>query len=202
MDRNRRLTLDSTVSGSFKRFGQVRHPTAKALIPSSNNKQATSCRAYPTRIAFVWSGSHSDLHTMHPSKMSSSILVLTGKDVAKLLESPSTVDTALSSQRNAFQAYSRSPDDVSPDTRVPAIQAPLRTTLSSQHATTLVMPARADAEQGLGGIGIKVVSVPHEGDAGLPATTTIFDEQTGKLRAVVNARSLTALRNACGQSWS
>lgn len=134
--------------------------------------------------------------------MSSSILVLTGKDVAKLLESPSTVDTALSSQRNAFQAYSQPADAVSPDARVPVIQAPLRTTLSSEHATTLVMPARADAQQDLGGIGIKVVSVPHEGDAGLPATTTIFDEKTGRLRAVVNARSLTALRNACGQSWS
>jgi hypothetical protein len=126
------------------------------------------------------------------SAMPSSILVLTGKDVAKLLESPSTIRSALESQSRAFKAYSSS-------NRQGSIQAPLRTTLTSNDVTTLVMPARADAKQDLGGIGIKVVSVPNEGNAGLPATTTIFDEATGNLRAVINARALTALRNACGE---
>lgn len=127
------------------------------------------------------------------SAMPSSILVLTGKDVAELLESPLTIQSALESQSRAFKAYSSS-------NRQSSIQAPLRTTLTSNDVTTLVMPARADAKQGLGGIGIKVVSVPNEGNAGLPATTTIFDETTGNLRAVINARALTALRNACGES--
>ncbi|KAG7558218.1 hypothetical protein FFLO_02871 [Filobasidium floriforme] len=125
--------------------------------------------------------------------MPSSILVLTGKDVAELLESPSTIRSALESQSRAFKAYSSS-------NRQGFIQAPLRTTLTSNDVTTLVMPARADAKLDLGGIGIKVVSVPNQGNAGLPATTTIFDETTGNLRAVINARALTALRNACGST--
>jgi ornithine cyclodeaminase/alanine dehydrogenase-like protein (mu-crystallin family) len=65
------------------------------------------------------------------------------------------------------------------------------------------MPARASAQLQLGGIGVKVVSVPNGGrDGGLPATTTVFDEVTGRLRAVINARELTALRNACGACLS
>lgn len=45
---------------------------------------------------------------------------------------------------------------------------------------------------------IKVVSVPRRADdqTGLPATTLIFDEKTGQSRAVLNARSLTAVRTA------
>ena len=60
----------------------------------------------------------------------------------------------------------------------------------------LFMPSRAaDA----GGTAIKIVSVPSGGGAeGLPATTLVMDETTGRVRGVVNARKLTALRNACG----
>ena len=133
---------------------------------------------------------------------SSTLLILTGKNVTELLQSRSTIDSALESQSRAFKAYSQTNLKSNGSPRIPPIQAPLRTTLTSEDVTTLVMPARADAARGLGGIGIKVVSVPNEGDAGLPATTTIFDEKTGNLRAVVNARALTALRNACGTSFS
>lgn len=128
-------------------------------------------------------------------------LVLTGKDVSKLLEAKSTIDAALESQQRVFVEYSRAQQHqhASTDT-VEAIQAPLRATVSSDHVNTLVMPARAQASAGLGGIGIKVVSVPKQGDGGLPGTTTLFDEKTGQLRALVNARALTALRNACGST--
>ena len=46
---------------------------------------------------------------------------------------------------------------------------------------------------------IKVVSVPRS-DAdktGLPATTLVFDEDRGGVRAIMNARALTAVRTAC-----
>jgi ornithine cyclodeaminase/alanine dehydrogenase-like protein (mu-crystallin family) len=61
----------------------------------------------------------------------------------------------------------------------------------------LFMPARnADA----GGTACKIVSVPTAGgEDGLPGSTIIMDEESGKVRAVVNARKLTALRNACGE---
>lgn len=34
-------------------------------------------------------------------------------------------------------------------------------------------------------------------DAGLPATTLVFDEETARVKAVVNAAQLTAVRSAC-----
>jgi ornithine cyclodeaminase/alanine dehydrogenase-like protein (mu-crystallin family) len=138
-----------------------------------------------------------------PPTMPCPILILSANDVSSLLRSPSTLALAIESQSKAFVAYSRSQIPQAPtkgsDNHGPAtIQAPLRTTLTSRQITTLVMPARADAEAGLGGIGVKMVSVPNDSSDGLPATTTVFDETTGNLRAVINARSLTALRNACG----
>ncbi|KAF8625486.1 hypothetical protein AX15_005351 [Amanita polypyramis BW_CC] len=71
----------------------------------------------------------------------------------------------------------------------------------------------------LSGTTIKVVSVPLSTDAalstgpnaksnmgprvrGLPATVLVLDEETGSIRAVVNARSLTALRTAAGSLLS
>lgn len=51
----------------------------------------------------------------------------------------------------------------------------------------------------LGGTAIKVVCVPAKSDPrGLPGTTLVLDEVTGAVKAVVNARNLTALRNAAG----
>jgi len=51
----------------------------------------------------------------------------------------------------------------------------------------------------LGGTAVKVVCVPVKSDPrGLPGTTLVLDEVTGGVKAVVNARSLTALRNAAG----
>jgi ornithine cyclodeaminase/alanine dehydrogenase-like protein (mu-crystallin family) len=135
--------------------------------------------------------------------MSDSIRILGSSDIDKLLELASTTRAVLDSQSLIFQAYSQSNSDINSDsntdTHPSPIQAPLRNTLTTRDVTTLIMPALAS---GLGGIGIKVVSVPNVGDGGLPATTTIFDSTTGKLRAVINARALTALRNACGESLS
>ena len=51
----------------------------------------------------------------------------------------------------------------------------------------------------LGGT-VKVVCVPAESDPPrrLPATTLVLDEVTGGVKAVANARNLTALRNVAG----
>jgi ornithine cyclodeaminase len=55
----------------------------------------------------------------------------------------------------------------------------------------------------LGGTAVKVVCVPAESDPrGLPGTTLVLDEVTGGVKAVVNARNLTALRNAAGSLLS
>ena len=75
------------------------------------------------------------------------------------------------------------------------VDAPLRLTLKSPNFTTLFMPTRSEFD---GGTSIKVGAVPNSGENGLPATTLVMDEQTGGVKAVVNARSLTALRTAAG----
>ncbi len=83
------------------------------------------------------------------------------------------------------------------------IQTPQRTAINSPFHTTLFMPARLSLPQyTLGGTSVKVVSVPlKEGDTrGLPATTLVLNEESGAVDAVVNARELTALRNAAGSS--
>lgn len=59
----------------------------------------------------------------------------------------------------------------------------------------LFMPGRVDRKTA-----IKIVSVPTSGGDGLPGTTLIMDEVSGRVRAVVNARRLTAQRNAAGES--
>ena len=74
--------------------------------------------------------------------------------------------------------------------------SPHRTAIDMPEHRALFMPARiADI-----GTTIKVVSVPLlSGDArGLPASTLVLDEKTGATKALVNARSLTALRTAAG----
>lgn len=72
---------------------------------------------------------------------------------------------------------------------------PVRSTIASELQTTLFMPARLL----LDGTAIKVVSVPSVPmPRGLPATTLVIDDSTGAVKAVVNARNLTALRNAAG----
>jgi ornithine cyclodeaminase/alanine dehydrogenase-like protein (mu-crystallin family) len=91
------------------------------------------------------------------------------------------------------------------------ISMPPRLSIQTNNHTVLFMPARigsfGDTSQGPspsnptgGDTAIKIVSVPSsKGDSrGLPGTTLVLDEKTGGVKAVVNARKLTALRNAAG----
>ncbi|KAJ9097276.1 hypothetical protein QFC21_004945 [Naganishia friedmannii] len=133
-----------------------------------------------------------------------SITVLTAADITTILADPSTLEQALASQRDVLAAFSRS-SNAEKGNDPPEIQIPHRTTITTEGCTTLCMPSRVrglegqEGEQGTG-IGVKVVSVPRDGDAGLPATTTLFEGKEGKLKAVVNARALTAVRNSCASA--
>ncbi|OCB84065.1 NAD-binding protein [Sanghuangporus baumii] len=75
------------------------------------------------------------------------------------------------------------------------ISLPHRTSITTDAYSVLFMPARIDDF----GTTIKTVSVPgpNSGD-GVQATTLLLDEETGAVKAIVNATSLTALRNAAG----
>lgn len=84
------------------------------------------------------------------------------------------------------------------------VSMPPRIVIPTLHHTALFMPAHIGSTGlepvfALGGTAVKVVCVPAESDPrGLPATTLVLDEVTGSVKAVVNARNLTALRNAAG----
>ncbi|KAH7099477.1 NAD(P)-binding protein [Auriculariales sp. MPI-PUGE-AT-0066] len=97
-----------------------------------------------------------------------------------------TLDDLLENQAAVFRSLSIGTN----------VQCPPRLTLALPNHTTLIMPGRI-----LGtGSALKVVSVPRGGDAppGLPAATAVIDEQTGRVRALINASELTALRTAAG----
>ncbi len=88
-----------------------------------------------------------------------------------------------------------------------SISMPPRLHLSMLNHTALFMPARIGHSPALspalagvpGDTSVKVVCVPNQSDSrGLPATTMVLDESTGSVKAIVNARRLTALRNAAG----
>ena len=120
----------------------------------------------------------------------SDLIVLTAKDVDSLV-SKLDLEAALRSQGVVFEAYSNPSQS-----EIPAIQTPQRLNIQSEKATSLFMPARVAGT----GTACKVVSIPRNGGSeGLPATTLVMDDE-GKVRGIVNARKLTALRNACGES--
>lgn len=76
------------------------------------------------------------------------------------------------------------------------IEMPHRTTVGTDSYNALFMPAHMDDF----GTSMKVVSLPKgPSQEGLPASTLLLDERTGALKALINARSLTALRNAAGE---
>ncbi|KAI6041921.1 hypothetical protein EDC04DRAFT_2564961 [Pisolithus marmoratus] len=77
-----------------------------------------------------------------------------------------------------------------------AYASPHRTSITMCHHTALFMPSRVENI----GTAIKVVSVPTsaEDKRGLPASTILLDEETGRVSAILNASALTALRTAAG----
>ena len=120
-----------------------------------------------------------------PPASGSSLTVLNASDVDKVI-CQLDLELALKSQQKVFTAFSSGSDD---------IQVPHRSTLTTTAQSTLVMPSRAGEL-----LGCKFVGVPNEGSDGLSGTTVVLDDKTGKVKGVINARKLTALRNACGRS--
>lgn len=114
-----------------------------------------------------------------------SLTVLNASDVDKVI-SQLDLELALESQQKVFTAFSNGSDD---------IQVPHRSTLTTAAQSTLVMPSRAGDL-----VGCKFVGVPNEGSDGLSGTTVVLDDKTGKVKGLINARKLTALRNAFGES--
>ena len=119
-----------------------------------------------------------------------SLLVLSAADVEKATASMSP-DKLQILMASVFRTLSRGDRWLS--------STPHRTSISMPQHTALFMPARI-ATDALTGTTVKVVSVPSSpGDTrGLPGSTLVLDEDTGAVKAIVNSRSLTALRNAAG----
>ncbi|KAH9933979.1 NAD(P)-binding protein [Epithele typhae] len=121
-----------------------------------------------------------------------SLLVLSAPDVLRVTQSFKPPELVALMAAVFARLSAPTPD--------PGLAQPHRTVLALAHHTALFMPARVSGA----GTTLKVVSVPSP-DApedvrarGLPASTLVLDERTGAVKAVVNARLLTALRNAAG----
>ncbi|KAG8980446.1 hypothetical protein FRC05_006078 [Tulasnella sp. 425] len=127
-----------------------------------------------------------------------SLLILSSSDVESLTEAvPPT--QLINLMRKVFVDLSR--DGASGTELEPGIQSPERTAVQTPHQSTLFMPSYWPPA----GTAIKIVSVPKDSTqsqapVGLPATTAIVNSDTGRVDAIVNARTLTALRNAAGSA--
>ncbi|KAM5540090.1 hypothetical protein V8D89_006230 [Ganoderma adspersum] len=119
-----------------------------------------------------------------------SLRILSASDVTKVTPRFSP-DELVDLMADVFSRLSRS--DL-------GIVQPARTTVPSANHACLFMPSRVASV----GTTMKVVAVPTATapqdikERGLPASTIVVDERTGGVKAMVNARKLTALRNAAG----
>jgi len=129
-----------------------------------------------------------------------SLLVLSSSDVYRVIScfTPDELQTlmarvfsCLSSPSLEVSSHSSSPSQTS--------YTPHRTSIPTLNHTALFMPARI-AGSGLHGTTIKVVCTPQNpaDSRGIPGSTLVLDEATGAVKAIINARSLTPLRNAAG----
>ncbi|KAJ7055043.1 hypothetical protein C8F01DRAFT_994708 [Mycena amicta] len=125
-----------------------------------------------------------------------SLLCLSGSDVALITASMSP-DSLQTLMARVFSLLSAS------DPNNPAVFAPHRTSIPMQNHLSLFMPARMISPT-LAGTSIKIVSVPTSPTdmRGLPASTLVLDEESGAVKAILNASNLTALRNAAGSLLS
>jgi ornithine cyclodeaminase/alanine dehydrogenase-like protein (mu-crystallin family) len=126
--------------------------------------------------------------------MSTDLLVLSGTDVDNIIQeiTPSQL-IALMARVFTDLASSQSSNKLAGTVTIPH-----RNVIASLNHRILFMPSRLASV----GTAVKIVSVPTATapagikERGLPASTAVLDEQTGEVVAIVNARKLTALRNA------
>ncbi|GAA5893583.1 uncharacterized protein JCM6883_003568 [Sporobolomyces salmoneus] len=85
---------------------------------------------------------------------------------------------------------------------IPAIQNPQRTSTESEHHRFLYMPSRLATPAQGSATSIKVVAAPKPDCTipGLPASTLLMDEETGRISAIVNASELTGIRTAAASA--
>lgn len=150
-------------------------------------------------------GANSNASCLHPHP-AMSLRVLSGANVERICAAFSPVDLQCLMAQVFHAVSNSSAADVGKGAS--SVQVPHRTTIETNTHNILFMPARlaghptaSGSDPPLTGQGtsIKIVSVPKKSDPrGLPGTTLVMDEITGSVKAVVNARTLTALRNAAG----
>ncbi|KAF4622321.1 hypothetical protein D9613_009269 [Agrocybe pediades] len=139
-----------------------------------------------------------------------SLLILSASDVDEITStlSPESLQLTMANVFHRLSSYSKLDDE---SKRESGVHMPPRISIPTANHTTLFMPARmgpstdrVDIRNHQGETAVKVVSVPSRQDdtRGLPGTTVVLDEETGVVKAVVNARKLTALRNAAGSLLS
>lgn len=122
-----------------------------------------------------------------------SLLVLSGSDVSTLT-AEFTPDELQILMARVFLLLSAPRHSEEPQS-----YAPHRISLPTSHHTALFMPARI-VDPSFPGTAIKIVCVPRSAidTRGLPGSTLVMNEDTGAVKAIVNSRGLTALRNAAG----
>lgn len=125
-----------------------------------------------------------------------SLVVLSDKDVSRITATftPHVLMALMALVFVRSSESSRPTDSESPNQ--PGAVSPLRTVINTTTYTALFMPARIHELA----TSIKVVSVPKTpSHDGLPGSTLVLDEQSGAVKAIVNAKGLTALRTAAGK---
>ncbi|KAF9524812.1 hypothetical protein CPB83DRAFT_877535 [Crepidotus variabilis] len=136
-----------------------------------------------------------------------SLLVLTSDDVEAIICAFQSQNLQLIMAK-VFSRFSllekKSYSDKSIDF-LPDISMPERLSIATANHTALFMPARIGSHNpaSLGDTAVKVVCVSKEGSSrGLPSSTLVINEETGSIKAIVNSRKLTAIRNAAGSLLS
>lgn len=120
------------------------------------------------------------------------IPVYSREDVSSFLQQLAIENPALllNNQASVFHALEPNDNDSDP------VQIPQRLAINSPHHTMLFMPARA-----LGITSTKIVAVPKPGEpSGIPGLTLLFDDDTGRVKAMVDASVLTPARTAAGSA--
>ncbi|KAI8984628.1 hypothetical protein BDF20DRAFT_860948 [Mycotypha africana] len=122
-----------------------------------------------------------------------SLTVLSQKNIDDIL-SKDNVEVANAIVDLMGETFAKFTAGHSDDTKALQAQSPQRIGIDTDSRKVLFMPSRLGETTS-----IKIVSVPtKDGLSGLPATVMVMDEDTGRVQAVMNADSLTAIRTAAG----
>ncbi|GAA5978083.1 hypothetical protein JCM5350_007390 [Sporobolomyces pararoseus] len=127
-----------------------------------------------------------------------SLLVLSAGDVSRVTrEIPASAFLAmLGSTMNAVTKQRDEPGTI------PSIQNPQRIGTESKSHKTLYMPSRLTTSDQSSATSIKIVAAPNPDCSvpGLPATTLLMNEETGRTDSIVNASELTGIRTAAASA--